>query len=257
MKKIAGVVLGLTACLVLAGCFDVEQTLTLNKDMSGKTGFSMGVDMEPFVLFMLQMQREMSGQKGELTQAEIDKAKQEFLASRKTEMTESAEVQKAEVEKSLPPGVKLLDSKLEDQGLKMKARFTFGFDDVAKLAQVKLPSKGEGGPGASNPYSEPFSNLQVKDEGSTLLLTNKADNPAEAQKAQTEGMDISPEMEKQMKDAFKGLRYTFKVESPFEVVESNATRREGRTLIWEYDLAAFEKMTPEQAAEGIRVRFKK
>jgi hypothetical protein len=64
-------------------------------------------------------------------------------------------------------------------------------------------------------------------------------------------------MQKQMTQAMKGLRFSFKIDTPLEVVETNATRREGKTLVWEYDLASFEKMTPQQAAEGIRVRFKK
>ena len=49
----------------------------------------------------------------------------------------------------------------------------------------------------------------------------------------------------------------YKIDAPFDVVESNATRKEGRTLVWEYDLKTMEKMTPEQLAQGVRVRFKK
>ena len=54
----------------------------------------------------------------------------------------------------------------------------------------------------------------------------------------------------------KDLRVAWKIETPFEVLESNATRREGKTLIWEYDLKSFEKMTPQQQAEGIRAKLK-
>ena len=38
------------------------------------------------------------------------------------------------------------------------------------------------------------------------------------------------------------------------MLEHNATRQEGRTLIWEYDMKSLEKMTPEQAAQGVRVQ---
>ena len=76
------VALGLAFCLpALTGCFDVEQAMTLQKDLSGKAAFSMTVNMEPMVLFMARMQREMAGQTGEPTAAEIDKAKKDFLAS--------------------------------------------------------------------------------------------------------------------------------------------------------------------------------
>lgn len=251
--------LGLAVCLLAAaGCFDVEQTLTLQKDLSGKAGFSMKVDMEPMVVFMTRMQKEMSGQKGELTAADIEKAKKEFLASRKTEKSEKPD--KAEIEKSLPPGVKLLDTSFKEDGLKILANFAFGFDNVSKLSQIKFPQKGseqEGPPGTKNPFDEPFAGLQIKDEGKTLLLTSEAVNPAAEQKSQAAEMDLSPEMKKQMEDAFKGLRFAVKIDAPFEVVEHNATRKEGRTLVWEYDLKSMEKMTPEQLAQGIRVRFKK
>jgi hypothetical protein len=250
--------LGLAVCLLAAaGCFDVEQTMTLQKDLSGKAGFSMKVDMEPMVLFMTRMQREMAGQKGEPTAAEIEKAKKEFLASK---TTTSEKPDKAEIEKSLPPGVKLLGTSFKEDGLKLAANFTFGFDHVSKLGLIKFPKKEseqQGPPGAKNPFDEPFGGLQIKDEGGTLLLTSQAVNPAAEQKSQAAEMDLSPEMKKQMEDAFKGLRFAFKIDAPFEVVEHNATRKEGRTLVWEYDLKSMEKMTPEQLAQGVRVRFKK
>ena len=251
--------LGLAVSLLAAaGCFDVEQTLTLQKDLSGKAGFSMKVDMEPMVLFMTRMQREMAGQTGEPTAAEIEKAKKEFLASRKTETSEKPD--KAEIEKSLPPGVKLLDTSFKEDGLKLAANFAFGFDNVSKLGLIKFPKKDseqQGPPGAKNPFDEPFAGLQLKDEGSTLLLTSQAVNPAADQKAQASEIDMSPEAKKQIEEAFKGLRFAVKIDAPFEVLEHNATRKQGQTLIWEYDLKSMEKMTPEQLAQGVRVRFKK
>jgi hypothetical protein len=101
-KRLAALVL--MVCLpVLTGCFDVEQALTLQKDLSGEAGFSMTVDMEPMMMFMVRMQREMAGQEGEPTAAEIAKAREEFLASRKTEKGQDPMAQKAEVEKSPRP----------------------------------------------------------------------------------------------------------------------------------------------------------
>lgn len=260
MKKAAAVALALAGCLFLAGCFDVEQAMTLQKDLSGKAAFSMSVDMEPMMLFMLRMQREMGGQTGEPTAAEIAKAREEFLASRKTETT-GRPPSKEEIEKSLPPGVKLLDSSFKEDGLKIAANFVFGFDHISKLSQIQIAKKagaeGEGQPGGGEAFDSPFSELQVKDEGGTLLLATRAMNPVAEQKAQAEGMDLSPEMKKMVEDSLKGLRVAYKIEAPFEVLEHNATRQEGRTLIWEYDIASLEKMSPEQAAQGVRVRFKK
>jgi hypothetical protein len=247
-------------CLpALGGCFDVEQALTLEKDMSGKAVFSMKVDMEPMVLFMLRMQREMQGTPGEPTAAEIEKAKQDFLASKKTETEGAPERQVAEIEENLPPGVKLLDSSVNDEGLEVAVRLAFGFDHLSKLTALQLSKKDEeeGSPGPKNPFDRPFAGLRLEDEGKTFLLVGEAVNPAAEQKEQTAEMNLSPEMKEQMEDAFEGLRVAFEIEAPFEVVETNATGRRGRTLVWEYTLDSLQKMTPEQLAQGVMVRYKK
>ena len=268
MGRKVGVLLGLVGCLLLSGCFDVEQSLVLNKDLSGTAGFRMAVSFEPMIVTMLRMQRQMAGKEGEPTAAEIAQAKEGFLDSRKEEAQPNLEAQKADLEKSLPPGVKLLDSGFQDEGLKLQMHFTFGFDDVSKLQQIKLSSgkkeKAEGKedgappkPGDKNPFETPFGGLQITDEGKTLLLTTKPTDPLAEQTEQMGGGALTPEMKKQLEDAFQGLRVAWKIETPFEVLESNATRREGKTLIWEYDLKTFEAMTPRQRAEGIRVKLKK
>jgi hypothetical protein len=256
-KCVLGVVLAVCLPLVSA-CFDVEQALKLKKDMSGEVGFSMTVDMEPMVLFMLKMQREMSDQKGEPTPAEIEKAKKEFLASGKTKMTTSPE-KKAAMEKGLPPGVRLLSSSVKEDGLKINARFAFSFDHVSKLSQINLEGKksAPAGPGPQNPFETPFPGLTVKDEGSTLLLTMEATNPAAEQKEKTAQMNMSPADLKMIEEAFKNLRIAVRLEAPFEVVEHNATRKDAQALLWEYDLKTMNKMTPQQLEQGIRVRFKK
>src|SRR5712691_9403626 len=100
------------AAALLAGCFDVEQSMSLQKDLSGTAGFSMTVNFEPMAIMMLRMQREMAGTKGEPTAAEIEKAKQEFLASKKEKKSPADDfaAEKAKFEKTLPPGVQLIDA---------------------------------------------------------------------------------------------------------------------------------------------------
>jgi hypothetical protein len=258
MHRKASALLVPLVCLLLTGCFDVEQTLVLQKDLSGTAGFSMSVNLEPMVLMMLRMQRQMAGKEGEPTAAEIAQAKQEFLASKKEETKPDPEAQKAELAKSLPAGVKLLDSSFQDQDFKILARFNLGFDDVAKLRQVKLGKSGEennGQPGSKNPFDTPFGDLQIERTGNTLLLTTKPTDPM-AEQTEQMGGELTPEMKKQFEEAFKGLRVAWKIQTPFEVLESNATRREGNTLVWEYTLDTFEKMTPQQRAEGIRLKLR-
>jgi hypothetical protein len=108
----------------------------------------------------------------------------------------------------------------------------------------------------SDPFERPFGGLKVVDEGGTLLLISEATNPAGKPEA-TGGPDPGPEMKKLVEEALKGFRIAFKLDTPLEVIEDNATRRQDRTLYWEYNLDAIQKMSPKQAAEGIRVRLRK
>lgn len=259
MRKLMTTAVVLTACFGLTGCFDVEQSLVLEKDLSGKAGFTMTVDMEPMVVMMAHMKHAMEGKEGEPSKAEIDATRKEMMESKKSEgPSEVTAEDKAEFTKQLPPGVKLIDLGVKEDGLKMKVNLLLGFDNVAKLESIRLPEKegaapGEGG--GNNPFSEPFADLKITDEGETLLLTSKAVNPAAEQ--QESMPEMSPEEEKQVQEMFKGLRIAWKIEAPFEVVETNATRRQGKTLYWEYDFKTLSKMKPEELAQGVRVRFKK
>src|SRR5262249_35429741 len=153
------------------GCFQIEQTLTLERNMSGKAGFSMNVDMEPMVRFMAQMQKDMSGKKGPITPAEYEAAKQDFLKNGKKEQTGDFENDKKDMQAGLPKGVTLLDASVKDDGLKMGVNMLFGFDNASKLAQIKTSKKddkaaaGPGGP--PNPAESPFDSLKIVDDGKT------------------------------------------------------------------------------------------
>lgn len=261
MRNKLSAVLVLAGSLLLAGCFDVEQSLVLDKNLSGKAGFSMKVNFEPMVLMMLRMQREMQDQKGEPTAAEIEKAKTDFLASKKSEAKPDMAKEKAEMQKNLPPGVKLLEADMKDEGLQLVARVNLAFDHISKLKQVNLskPKDSEQGgapPGPSNPFDQPFADLDIQEQGNTILVTSKPTNPM-AEQEQQMGGELTPDMKKQMEEAFKGLRIAWKIQAPFEVIEHNATRKEGNTLIWEYTLDTFEKMKPGETPPPIRVKYKK
>ncbi|HEV3076962.1 MAG TPA: hypothetical protein VHB47_21245, partial [Thermoanaerobaculia bacterium] len=78
MKKslILGMAAG-AAGVVLAGCFDVEQSVSLKRDLSGTAGFNMTVDLEPMIAFMASMQHSMEGKPGDPTPAEIEAARRD------------------------------------------------------------------------------------------------------------------------------------------------------------------------------------
>lgn len=265
MKQKTLVLVAIAILAIFAtSCFDIEQSLVLNKDLSGKAGFRMGVDFEPMVLTMLQMQRSMEGKKGAPSAEEIAKAKADFLAQQKKETkTDDSAADRKALEAKLPPGVKLLDQTVTDSGMKLTTNILFGFQDLKSLADITFPKKEGAQPSDKGVIDKPFDGLQVKDEGRTLVIRTKPADPVsgveKGAKEQAEGGPDNKEMEAMMRDALKGLRVAFKIQAPFKVLETNAMRREGNTLIWEYTLDTLEKMEKQgkTADAGVFVRYQK
>ena len=249
--RAALVLLAAGLALPLAGCFEIEQKVELKKDLSGTAAFQMKVDFEPMIPMMAQMQKSMTGGEGPLTEEELAAARQQLLAQRAEEKRDP-ELEKAELAANMPEGLKLLDADFKDEGLKMTARFEVAFDHIDKLSQLSMDDEEEG---EDNPVGDPFSDLRVVEEGSDLLLTSAPLNPAESMEEQTAG--APEEMAEFFEQAFSGLRFRFELTAPFEVVEHNATEKKGDTLIWDYDLAAMQKLESAGATAGIRVRFRR
>ena len=261
MRKLAAAVL-VVAGLSSVACYDIEQTLTLQRNLSGQAGFTMKVNMEPMVLFALKLQKEMAGDKTEPTAAEIAKAKSEMLANKPVSSTDF-DKDKKELASKLPQGVTLVDATFKDEGMMMTAGFTFGFDHPSKLAQIKFPKDQNAPPSPSpvptdSPIESPFDGLQVVDEGTTILVTSKAQNPVGDQANQpVPDAEMKKMMDTMMGDMFKDLRVAFKITAPFAIVEHNAHRKEGNTLIWEYTIKSLTAMKPDQLNQSIRVRYRK
>jgi len=245
----------LTAALT-TGCFDVEQSLTLERNLSGRAGFTMKIDMEPMAYFMAAMERSFSGKEGEPSAAEVAKARAELVKSSKSKPFDF-EAEKRELSSRLPKGVTLIDATFTEAELAVGAGMVFGFDHPSKLAAIKLSDKkqaGTGGGPAGSPIDAPFEGLKVVDEGATILITGPPQNPLENAKDEA---PPSPDAQKMVAQAMKNLRVAFKITAPFEVVSHNAHRRDGNTLVWQYDLKSFETLTPQQLAESIKVRYRK
>jgi hypothetical protein len=256
-KSLVLTLAGAAAAVLLAGCFDVEESVSLQRDLSGKAGFKMTVDLEPMVAFMAAMGHSMSGQPGEPTPAELEKARKDFLEHQKQEepakKQEDFAAKKAELEKALPPGIKLLSAAVDDQGLRVVAHFEFGFDDVRKLAQIKMPEKAGEEKKGQNPYDDPFSGLKVVDEGPTVLVTFSGVDPKTRLQDRVGKEAPSPDMQKQFAAAFGKARFAFRLDTPFQVFETNATRREGHTLYWEIKASDANPQLP----STLMARFKK
>lgn len=255
MKKL----LSLCALLLLTACFEVDQSITLQKDMSGTADFHLGVDLEPMVVVMAQFGREMEGKTGPVTAEELAKAKADFKKNAKKSET-NTEPARAEIESQLPKGVKLLDFGMKEREFGIDSKFKFSFDKLSSLVGIKLPQKEGGDPTQKSVIDAPFEGLEVSEKGNTITIRTKPQNPTASVKEQAaDAPKLDKDTEKLVKDAFAKMRVSYRITAPFDVVSHNATRREGNTLIWEYDMAAFEKMekSGKLADAGVHVTYRR
>jgi hypothetical protein len=253
MRK-ALAVLSVLCVLFLAGCFEIEQTIELKKDLSGTANFHLGVDLEPMVMVMAQFGKEMEGKTGPLTAAELAKAKADFKKSSKT-TSSGKEPTRAEIEKDLPEGVTLIDYAVKEQEFGMASDFKYGFDKLSSLVGVKLPSKKGNDPTSKNVIDTPFQGLEVSEKGNTITIRTKPQNPAASVKEQAaDAPKLDAATEKMVRDAFSKMKVAYRITAPFEIVSHNATRREGNTLIWEYNLESFEAMEKAKKLDDAQVR---
>ncbi len=266
MRKKFAWVLAPAIALLLLGCFDIEQGVQLNKDFSGTTTLNFIIDMEPMALVMASMEKAFSGDETPLTAQEVEAARAKFLAQQESGEGEDLALDRDQAEAQLPDGVRLVSFEPVQDGLRFGARMKLEFDHYSKLQQIdfggddgddadEAPAMGPPKPDA---LERPFAGLVFTDEGDTMLVTSPAENPLD--KLQEEnplaGQETG-ELADMMAKSFESLRFVTSLTLPFEILEHNATRVDGSTLWWEYDLASFETATPEQLAEGVRVRFKK
>jgi hypothetical protein len=267
MTRTRGILMAGLIALFGSGCFEVEQSIELKRDLSGIANFKLGIDMEPMIMIMAKMQKEMSGDKTPLTKEELAATKADFKKNAKKSTGESAPDPRKEAEGGLPPGVKLLDVAVEEKEFGVTTNMKFAFDKLSSLVGIKLGGKKKEGEGPSDPtkrsvIDSPFQGLEMIETAKTVTIRTKPQNPAEKVKAEAseQGPKMDPETEKMMNDAFKKLRVAWKITAPFEVVSSNATRREGNTLIWEYDFEKFQKLADNPKAlddVGVTVTYKK
>lgn len=228
--------------LLLTACFEIEQDIVVDRNLSGTADLEIGVDFEPMIVIMAQMGRQMEGKEGPPSEAELDKLRTDFKEKSASEKNEPPNL--AEMNKEMPKGVRVLAADAKADGLRFVSNFRFEFDRLSNLVEMKLPSKEETDPTKKNVIDSPFQGLVVTEKGDIITIRSKPQNPADKveEQAAGEGPAPDPEMVKMMEDAFKNLRFAFRITAPFEIVSHNATRQDGKTLIWEYDLKRFEEM---------------
>jgi len=254
MKRTGIMLVG--ALILLAGCFDIEMGMKLEKDLSGTVGMSMTIDMEPVVQVAASIQKGFSGEEGPPTEEELAAVRSEMMEDNPFAEEASEEEMRREMAEDLPEGFEVLETGFESDGLKTKFEFLVRFPHLNRLDELELNQPGEeSGTGEMDfdSISNPFDGLQLIDEGDTWLLVSDAPNPVEDLGEQEEMMFNLDDM---IDDLFGSLRIAITLEVAGEVVEHNATRVEGKKLFWEF--------TPETLKEAvgtdidqIRVRFRK
>jgi hypothetical protein len=234
---------------LLAGCADFEYGIVLEEDLSGTSTMDVTIDVDRIAYAGATMQRMFAGKEGPPTEEEIDAIRQELLEEMEEEGEEEFDEAKlrSEIEPDLPAGVELKSAAYEVEDLKRRVKLEFAFEDVASLNQLHIDAGDDESPMGDMDDTKPFEGLQVIDEGSTLVIRNEAINPMDLD--EEEGSFMSGEM---LKSMLEGLRIAFKIESPFEVLEHNATRVDGPVLYWEYTVE-----TLSEDPEGIFVRYRK
>jgi hypothetical protein len=257
MKKTA---IALVLLLTFTGCFQIEQSINLDKNLSGTADFHLGINFEPMVVVMAQFAREMEGKQGPVTAAELAKAKADFKKQSQEKSKSEPMPTLAEMNKDMPTGVKLLDYKVAEKEFGVATDFKFGFDKLSQLVNVKLAQKEGADPTQKNLIDTPFEGLELIEKGNTITLRTKAINPSEkVEKEAADAPKMDKDTEKLIKDAFKDLRVVYRITAPFTVVSHNATRKEGNTLIWEYDMERFEEMEKSKKLDdfGVSVTYRR
>lgn len=262
MTRLAGTLAVTLISLVTFGCFEIEQTIELNRDLSGTASFKVGIDAMPMIVVMAAMEKEVSGDMSTLTASEIEKAKVKFREGGLSNMAFSDDPRVA-AEKNLPPGVRLLDAAVNERDLGVTTTLKFAFEKAASLVGIKVfPADGDGDSPRRGIFESPFQGLEVSETETTVRISAAPQNPAEAvlAAARSQTPQIDPETEKRMNEVFRSLRLEWRITAPFEVVSTNATRREGATLVWEYDIEKLRKLASAgtgNADLGVNVTYRK
>lgn len=244
MKHLKGVLIAGIAWFA-AGCMQFEYGITLEDDLSGTADLNVAIDLERVAYMSAYIQNAFEGEGGEPTAEQIEAAREELLQEVDDDEDLSEESLREEIEPDLPEGVTFVHAKADRKDLKTTIDVRMAFDHVDRLKDVRLNDADEEGEGSVD--SSPFNDLEIIEEGSEIIVRNDPVDPM------AEMEDVPMISDEQIEKLMEGFGITFKLTTPFEVVEHNATRKDGRTLVWEY---TYETLKEGQVA-GIYARLKR
>ncbi|HVT60193.1 MAG TPA: hypothetical protein VHR45_17595 [Thermoanaerobaculia bacterium] len=231
----------------------------LDRNLSGRAAYRLTIDMEPVVDVNAAAAHAKSGKPGTATAQEIAQAREQALrelaggasGADAAKLADPA-AKKASFAANLPPGIKLLSWSEDTLRLKRESRFEVGFGDLRQLVPLKLLPWNRGGSVLQR--DQPFEGLRVVDEGPTVLVT-LTPQPAGAGEERTEPRPAGEVKEEET--ILRHAGFAFRLDSPFEVVETNAARRDGHALYWEFKGSALVAAMNAQPPTTLRARLKK
>jgi hypothetical protein len=235
------------------GCIDIEQAIELREDLSGSARFSGSYEIEPMAYWMAWGRNRDQGA-GEPTPQQV----QELTERMKQRMTsldqpDTLARDRRTLTESLPPGVSLVRGESRHEGTRGIGILEFAFADPAGL-DLRVGSDRD------SPFYRPFAGLRVRREGRDLLVSADLVNPlARAREQAGSKWDAVPAAEREALVArvLGSARVRCSITAPFEVVEHNASRRQQRTLTWEFDLEDMKAMDAEASRNAISVRYRR
>jgi hypothetical protein len=264
----------LAGLLLFAGCFDSEETLVINADLSGTAQMKFAVE-KSYLDQMKTMYEEMAKM---MPDAEIPSDPKDMMFN------------KVELEQALAgddAGVELVSYETSESEDSHIWDMRFSFEDVNRLDAVysalspdddddEFQTDREG-----DNENENHQPLMTKQADGTWLFYRPFEDASIEEEYSGEGEEYYPEDEeeysdddyddgdepsdplasemmegldqltgdiKSMAEGMKRHKMVFVVTFPGEIVESNATSVDGRTATWEYTLDQLDKDSPVQRA---------
>lgn len=226
--KDAGRIVLIGLAMLATGCMQVEYGIVLDDDLSGTAHMDLAVDLDRVARTTASVKAAFEGT-GEPTEEQIEEARDEILAELDLEDSFDAASLRAEIEPDLPDGVRLIGVEEAQDGLKRRVRMDFAFDHVDRLREFDTGSDRFGEAGADHDGSRPFEGLEIIEKDGEIIVRNDPIDPIDE-------IEDNPFVSGGMIDnMLQDLSVTFRLETPFDVLEHNATRSEGRALVWVFD----------------------
>lgn len=229
MRLMRRVVAVMSLAVMLSGCFQVETTVSVNQDGSGRVEERMLMS-DKVISQIDEMAKAFAGPEGKPEKFSLHDVKS--LRKRAGEMGE---------------GVTFVSSKAISSGGYSGYRATYAFKDINKLrlgqeGARKMAGQGEKTAATEHPFMFRFTPGR---KAHLVVIPPAAEKSPDRTEAPDDRQDkeqaakprLTPEQEKEVADMVKGMRFSMAVEVNGTVLESNATHRDGRRItVFEFDL---------------------